>query len=101
MGRKGGNGRAFWGHGWRCLPLAEPLLMVTIFILAFASGQMILIPDQKLETCEVVRALLLRDGYEGYEVTTADLWDRQLKEVFDKYIGQAWGALAVECLLLD
>jgi hypothetical protein len=77
------------------------MVTVTIFILAFASGQIILIPDQTLETCETVRAVLLRDSWGTYEVTTANEWDRQLKQIFDQYKGRAVGALHVECLHLD
>jgi hypothetical protein len=70
--------------------------------MAFASGQMILIPDQKLETCEAVRALLLRDEYDGYEVTSpVQDWDLALQKAFNAYVAQARNNLHVECLHLD
>jgi len=72
-------------------------------LLAFSSGQMILLPGVSLEKCEAVRATLLRDKYAGYEITTDDQWDKDLAEMFNKYVGQARGArgLMVECLHLD
>jgi hypothetical protein len=77
--------------------------MVTLFILAFASGQMMSWPGLSLEACEAARATLLRDDYVGYQLTTPDQWDKDLKATLDAYVRQSRGpnGLMVECLHLD